>query len=83
VIVADLAVATAHRNLGIGRKLVAAVEAEAAERGADALLAAAPGEGAAAALFAGAGWLAAGEAVADGRRLWRRSLAPSPAEDPS
>jgi 2'-5' RNA ligase len=74
VIVADLAVAAAHRNLGIGRKLLAAVEAEAAERDADAILVAAPGEGAAAALLAGAGWLAAGDAVADGRRLWRRSL---------
>jgi GNAT superfamily N-acetyltransferase len=67
-------VAAAHRNLGIGRKLLAAVEAEAAERDADAILVAAPGEGAAAALLAGAGWLAAGDAVADGRRLWRRSL---------
>jgi len=74
VLIADLAVAVAHRNLGIGRKLLAAVEAEAAERGADVLLVAAPGEGAAAALLAGAGWLAAGDAVADGRRLWRRGL---------
>jgi 2'-5' RNA ligase len=75
VIVADLAVAAAHRNLGIGRRVLAAVEAEAAERGVDTLLVAAPGEGAAAALLAGAGWLAAGDPVSDGRRLWRRSLA--------
>jgi 2'-5' RNA ligase len=80
LIVADLAVAAAHRNLGIGRKLVAAIEAVAATRGADVLLIAAPGEGAAAALLAGAGWLAAGDAVADGRRLWRRSLGPGDAE---
>ena len=59
---------------GIGRKVLAAVEAEAAARGCDVVLVAAPGEGAAAALLAGAGWQAAGDAVADGRRLWRREF---------
>lgn len=73
-IVADLAVATAHRTRGIGRKLLDAVEAEAAGRGCDVLLVAAPGGGPSAALLGGAGWQAAGEAVADGRRLWRREL---------
>ncbi len=73
VILADLAVAAAHRTSASGRKLLAAVEAEAASAAADVALIAAPGEGAAAALLAGAGWLAAGDAVADGRRLWRRS----------
>jgi GNAT superfamily N-acetyltransferase len=74
-IVADLAVATAHRGQGIGRKVLAAVESEAAARDCDVALIAAPGEGPAAALLAGAGWQAAGDAVADGRRLWRRAIA--------
>lgn len=73
-IVADLAVATAHRSQGIGRKVLDQVEAEARRRGCDVVLIAAPGGGPAAALLSAAGWHAAGDAVADGRRLWRRSL---------
>lgn len=74
-VVADLAVAAAHRDRGIGRRILAAVESEAAARGCEAGLVAAPGEGPAAALLAGAGWQPAGDALADGRRLWRRRLA--------
>jgi 2'-5' RNA ligase len=74
-IVADLAVATVHRHQGIGRKVLDEVEAEARRRGCDVVLIAAPGGGPAAALLTGAGWQAAGEPVADGRRLWRRALA--------
>jgi 2'-5' RNA ligase/GNAT superfamily N-acetyltransferase len=73
-IVADLAVAEVHRGQGIGRAVLAAVEAEAATRGCDVLLIAAPGGGAPGALLTGAGWQPAGDAVADGRRLWRRTL---------
>ena len=54
-----------------------AVEAEVVGRGCDVLLIAAPGGGPPAALLAGAGWQAAGEPVADGRKLWRRELQPS------
>jgi 2'-5' RNA ligase len=74
-IVADLAVASVHRHQGIGRKVLDEVEAEARRRGCDVVLIAAPGGGPAAALLTGAGWQAAGEPVADGRRLWRRALA--------
>ena len=73
-IVADLAVATTHRNQGIGRKVLDAVESEAVGRGCDVVLIAAPGGVPVGALLAGAGWQAAGEPVADGRRLWRREL---------
>jgi 2'-5' RNA ligase len=73
-IVADLAVAEVHRGQGIGRAVLAAVEAEAATRGCDVVLIAAPGGGASGALLTGAGWQPAGDAVADGRRLWRRQL---------
>jgi 2'-5' RNA ligase len=73
-IVADLAVAEAHRGQGIGRAVLAAVEAEAATRGSDVVLIAAPGGGASGALLTGAGWQPAGDPVADGRRLWRRQL---------
>ena len=77
-IVADLVVAEVHRHQGLGRKVLDAVESEAAERGCDVLIVAAPGGGPAAALLAGAGWQAAGESVADGRRLWRRELSARP-----
>ena len=73
-IVADLVVAEAQRGVGIGRAVLAAVEAEAATRGCDVLLIAARGGGAAGALLSGAGWQPAGDAVADGRRLWRRPV---------
>jgi 2'-5' RNA ligase/GNAT superfamily N-acetyltransferase len=74
-VVADLAVATANRGEGIGRHVLAAVVAEAVARGATVALLVAPTDGAPAALRAGAGWTPAGDAVSDGRRLWRRVIA--------
>ena len=79
-VVADLAVATAQRDLGIGRHLLTAVETEAAARGCSVALTVAPSDGAPAALLGGAGWAAAGDVVADGRRLWRRTLVTEPGE---
>jgi 2'-5' RNA ligase len=73
---ADLAVASAHRNQGIGRHVLRAVESLGRSRGAEVLGTAAPGGGAAAALLAGTGWLAVGERDGNGRRRWERVLGP-------
>lgn len=63
--VADLVVTTTHRNEGIGRHLLAAVEGVARRRGCTALGAAAPADGAPAALAEAAGWVRAPGAAAD------------------
>jgi 2'-5' RNA ligase len=71
---ADLVVAAAHRGEGVGRHLLAAVESLAATRDCVALGTDAPGDGAAAAMLSGAGWVAVGIAVAQGHRRWERRL---------
>jgi 2'-5' RNA ligase/GNAT superfamily N-acetyltransferase len=75
--VADLVVASAHRNQGIGRHLLAAVEDLARRRGASVLGAAAAGGGAPAALLSGAGWGTVAEPDPEGRRRWERLLGPA------
>lgn len=70
---ADLVVAAEHRGQGVGRHLVAAVEALARRRGCVAVGAAAPADGAAASLLRACGFVLAGEA--DGhRRRWAHAL---------
>ncbi len=65
---ADLVVAAAHRNEGIGRHVLAAVEGIGRERSCVAASTVAPHDGAAAALLAGCGWR-----LLPGRR-WERNL---------
>lgn len=65
---ADLVVAGGHRNQGIGRHVLQAVEAVAQRRSCTDLSTVAPAEGAAAALLRGSGWRLTG-----GRR-WGRTL---------
>ena len=69
-------VAIEHRGQGIGRHVVAAVEDVAARRGCEVVGATAPGQGAAAALLAAAGFRmlsAAGDAA--GPRRWEHPIA--------
>ena len=73
--VADLVVATTHRGQGIGRHLVAAVEALAARRRCDRAGIAAPRAGAPAALLRGCGWtLVEGVHEASSLPRWERSI---------
>ena len=71
---ADLAVASAHRGLGIGRHVLAAVEQVARERGCTHAGASAAVEGPAAALLTGSGWERTGDTDVDGRSRWIRRL---------
>lgn len=69
-LVAAVVVAAGERRQGVGRHLVAAVEAQAWDRGCAAVEALAPGDEGPDALFAGAGWTATD--VGDGWRRWAR-----------
>ena len=75
--VADLVVAAAHRGLGIGHHVVAAVEGLAGRRDCTVAGIAAPSTGAAAALLTGCGWtlVAAPDTPTDEHRRWERRLA--------
>ncbi len=73
--VADLVVVEAARGDGIGRHVLAAIESLAARRDCTALGIAAPGDGAAAALLSGTGWVAVGVPTPAGHRRWERRLA--------
>lgn len=72
--IADLAVAAAHRDLGIARKLLAAVEALGRRRGCTVAGIAAPAEGPAPAVLAGAGWTVAAPGDDAATRRWSRVL---------
>jgi 2'-5' RNA ligase len=74
--VADLVVALQHRGQGIGRHVVAAVEALAARRGCEVVGTSAPSQGAAAALLTAAGFQARpGASDGAGSRRWEHLLA--------
>jgi 2'-5' RNA ligase/GNAT superfamily N-acetyltransferase len=78
---ADLTVSREHRGQGVGRHLVAAVEALAARRGCEVVGAAAPAQGAGAALLAAAGFRQLPAAGPDiGPRRWERSIAAAGSE---
>lgn len=74
--VADLAVAAAHRNAGVGRHLLATIEAVARRRGCALVGLTAPDGGAAAALLeaTGFGFTSDASSAAPGRRRWVRML---------
>jgi len=79
---ADLVVAVAHRGEGIGRHVLAAVEALGARRGCRWADTSAPVDGAAGALLRAAGWAPApdGDEAAASHRRWVRRL-PDPEPD--
>jgi 2'-5' RNA ligase/GNAT superfamily N-acetyltransferase len=78
---ADLVVAVEHRGQGIGRHLVAAVDALGVRRGCESVGASAPGHGAAAALLAAAGFRMVPATGDDrGLRRWEHLLGPAAPE---
>lgn len=83
--VADLVVAATHRGQGIGRHVVAAVEALASRRDCARAGIAAPNAGAPASLLRGCGWkLVAEETPAStSRPRWERAIAVADDRDPS
>lgn len=74
--VADLVVAAAHRNQGVGRHVIAVVEALARRRGCTRTGASAPTTGAAGSLLRSCGWTPAGPAGGSNpeHRRWERAL---------
>lgn len=75
--IADLVVASAHRGQGIGRHLLAAVEAVGGDRACSRAGTVAPGDGAAASLLRGCGWVlapGAETALGEPHRRWQRAL---------
>jgi 2'-5' RNA ligase/GNAT superfamily N-acetyltransferase len=76
--VADLIVTSQQRGQGIGRHVVAAVEAVAARRGCAVAGIAAPSAGAPGALLRACGWVVQGEGVGtSGTRRWERRIEPA------
>jgi 2'-5' RNA ligase/GNAT superfamily N-acetyltransferase len=81
--VADLVVSPEHRGQGIGRHLLAAVEALARRRGCSRVGTNAPGGGASAALLAAAGFqVRPSEGQLVGVRRWEHTLAAGASEEP-
>lgn len=80
--VADLVVAAEHRDQGIGRHLVAAVEALARRRGCLTVGLTAPAAGPAASLLAACGFVVEGAAGAQRRRWTHGLVGVDPAPDP-
>jgi len=79
---ADLVVAMEHRGQGIGRHLIAAVEAEAASRGCDVVGVSATAQGAPAALLSATGYrMLPAEGGPGGPRRWEHVIAAAGPED--
>jgi len=75
LVVVELAVAAEHRGLGVGRRLLDALEAEAVTRGCTELVAPGVDDDGARSLLAGAGWRAVAPAGEGSAMVWRRRLA--------
>jgi 2'-5' RNA ligase/GNAT superfamily N-acetyltransferase len=72
-VLGELVVGVAHRRLGIGGRLLRAVEADAAAAGCSTVVTVAGDDGAATGLLGGAGWRAPGRTGA-GSVVWQRQL---------